>query len=157
MMSSFESMKTKLESTGIYSVTEDSNIRKELKAYAEGLDRVFDELKIMERECFIETAESYGLSERERFVGVDRSEESLEKRRELLETAEQLRGDCTVVSFEKMMRGYGVENFNFSEHPTGNYMVINIYDKFTVEQQVVIRNRVNDDFPSHINVTVYFK
>lgn len=106
MMSSFESMKAKLESTGIYSVTEASNISKELKAYAEGLDIVFDELEIMERECFIETAESYGLSERERFVGVDRSGEALEKRRELLETAEQIRGDCKVASFEKIIHGY---------------------------------------------------
>lgn len=157
MMSSFESMKTKLESTGIYSVTDTSNIKNELTAYAEGLDKVFDELKIMERECFIETAESYGISERERFVGVDRSGEALEKRRVLLETAEQLRGDCTVASFEKIMRGYGVENFNFSEHPTGNYIIINIYDNLTAEQKAVIKSRVNEDFPAHINVTVYFK
>lgn len=157
MMSSFESMKAKLESTGIYSVTDTSNIKKELTAYAEGIDRVFDELKIMERECFIETAESYGLSERERFVGADRSGETLEKRRELLETAEQLRGDCTVDSFEKVLRGYGVENFSFSENPTGSYIIINIYDNFTTEQRAVIRSRMNEDFPAHINVTVYFK
>lgn len=156
-MSSFESMKAKLESTGIYSVTDASNISKELKSYAEGLDRVFDELEIMERECFIETAESYGLSERERFLGVDRSGEDLEKRRKLLETAEQLRGACNVASFEKIMRGYGVENFNFSEHPTGHYIIINIYDSFTVEQRAVIRSRVKEDFPAHIDVTVYFK
>lgn len=156
MMSSFESMKTKLESTGIYNVTEDSNIRKELLAYSEGLNRVFDELSEMECECFIETAESYGLSERERFLGVDRSSLAVEKRRELLETAEQLCGDCTVEAFEKIVRGYGIENFQFYEHPTGNYMLIYVYDELTDEQKAVLKSRVNEDFPAHITVTIYF-
>lgn len=156
MMSSFESMKTKLESTGIYNVTEGSNVGKELLAYAEGLDRVFDELSEMERECFIETAESYGLTERERFLGVDRSSQTVEKRRELLETAEQLRGDCTATAFEKIVKGYGIENFKFSEHPTGNYMIIYVYDELTDEQKAVLKSRVNEDFPAHITMTIYF-
>ena len=37
-MNSFDSMKTKLESTGLYKVTAKSNIRAELLAYAEGLN-----------------------------------------------------------------------------------------------------------------------
>ncbi|MCH5297363.1 MAG: hypothetical protein J1E85_06820 [Ruminococcus sp.] len=156
MMSSFESMKTKIESTGIYNVTEGTNISKELRAYAEGIDSLFDKLAEMERECFVETAESYGLSERERFVGVDRSGETVERRRELLETAEQLRGDCTVSGFEKIVRTYGLENFKFVEHPTGNYLLLYVYDKLTDEQKAMIKSRVNEDFPAHINVTIYF-
>lgn len=156
MMNSFESMKKGLESTGIYNVSDGSNVRKELLAYAEGLDRVFDELSVMERECFIETAESYGLSERERFLGVDRSSLDVERRRELLETAEQLIGECTVQAFEKIVRGYGIESFEFVEHPTGNYMTLNVYDELTDEQKAVLKSRVKDDFPAHIVVTVYF-
>lgn len=156
MMNSFESMKKGLESTGIYNVSEGSNVRKELLAYAEGLDRVFDELSVMERECFIETAESYGLTEREHFLGVDRSTLDVERRRELLETAEQLRGECTVQAFEKIVRGYGIESFKFVEHPTGNYMLLYIYDELTAEQKAVLKSRVNEDFPAHIAVTVYF-
>ena len=38
VMNSFDSMKTKLESTGLYKVTAKSNIRAELLAYAEGLN-----------------------------------------------------------------------------------------------------------------------
>ena len=69
VMNSFDSMKTKLESTGLYKVTAKSNIRAELLAYAEGLNTEFDMLETMERELFIDTAENCGITERERFVG----------------------------------------------------------------------------------------
>lgn len=69
VMNSFDSMKTKLECTGLYKVTAKSNIRAELLAYAEGLNTEFDMLETMERELFIDTAENCGITERERFVG----------------------------------------------------------------------------------------
>lgn len=156
MMSSFESMKTKLESTGIYNVADGTNVKKELITYAEGLDKVFEELSVMERECFIETAQSYGLSEREHFLGVDRSSQTVENRRKMLEAVEQLRGDCTVQGFEQIVRGYGIENFNFVEHSMGDYLLFYVYDKLTDEQKAVLRSRVNEDFPAHLNVTIYF-
>ena len=62
-MNSFESMKTKLEGTGLYDITAKSNIGAELLAYAEGLDSVFDMLEMMERELFIDTAEDFGIAE----------------------------------------------------------------------------------------------
>lgn len=64
VMNSFDSMKTKLESTGLYKVTAKSNIRAELLAYAEGLNTEFDMLETMERELFIDTAENCGITER---------------------------------------------------------------------------------------------
>lgn len=62
VMNSFDSMKTKLESTGLYKVTAKSNIRAELLAYAEGLNTEFDMLETMERELFIDTAENCGIT-----------------------------------------------------------------------------------------------
>ena len=53
VMNSFDSMKTKLESTGLYKVTAKSNIRAELLAYAEGLNTEFDMLETMERSCLL--------------------------------------------------------------------------------------------------------
>lgn len=80
VMNSFDSMKTKLESTGLYKVTAKSNIRAELLAYAEGLNTEFDMLETMERELFIDTAENCGITERERFVGKINADYPLEKR-----------------------------------------------------------------------------
>lgn len=84
VMNSFDSMKTKLESTGLYKVTAKSNIRAELLAYAEGLNTEFDMLETMERELFIDTAENCGITERERFVGKINADYPLEKRRKCL-------------------------------------------------------------------------
>lgn len=89
VMNSFDSMKTKLESTGLYKVTAKSNIRAELLAYAEGLNTEFDMLEAMERELFIDTAENSGITERERFVGKINADYPLEKRREMLKISEQ--------------------------------------------------------------------
>ena len=88
VMNSFDSMKTKLESTGLYKVTAKSNIRAELLAYAEGLNTEFDMLETMERELFIDTAENCGITERERFVGKINADYPLEKRREMLKISE---------------------------------------------------------------------
>ena len=72
VMNSFDSMKTKLESTGLYKVTAKSNIRAELLAYAEGLNTEFDMLETMERELFIDTAENCGITEREKSMPIIR-------------------------------------------------------------------------------------
>ena len=46
----------------------------------------------MLKEYFIDTAQSYGLTERERFTGAVRDDLSIEKRRELLKIREQTNG-----------------------------------------------------------------
>lgn len=103
VMNSFDSMKTKLESTGLYKVTAKSNIRAELLAYAEGLNTEFDMLETMERELFIDTAENCGITERERFVGKINADYPLEKRREMLKISEQkVGGKCTPDDFKEL-------------------------------------------------------
>ena len=105
VMNSFDSMKTKLECTGLYKVTAKSNIRAELLAYAEGLNTEFDMLEAMERELFIDTAENCGITERERFVGKINADYPLEKRREMLKISEQkVGGKCTPDDFKRIVR-----------------------------------------------------
>ena len=81
---SYASMKAKLAPLGIYTLAEGSVTDCELKAYAAGIDRLFDTLDIAERESFIETAETYGLSEREKFADKEKPELPVNTRRELL-------------------------------------------------------------------------
>ena len=100
-MNSFNSMKTKLESTGLYKVTVKSNIRAELLAYAEGLNTEFDMLETMERELFIDTAENCGITERERFVGKINADYPLEKRREMLKISEQKSAENALPTISK--------------------------------------------------------
>ncbi len=156
MMKSIDSMKKKIEQTGIYKVTDGSNIQKELKAYAEGLDTLFDTLEELERECFITTAESYGLSQREKFLGYDRSGEETEDRRKILEIAEQLTGECTVEAFKKILEGYGLTNYSIDEKFSSNIVLVFVYETLTAEQKSVIESRIAADFPLHLIITVYY-
>lgn len=156
-MNSFDSMKTKLEGTGLYKITDGSNIKAELSAYAEGLNTGFDTLETMERELFIDTAESFGITERERFVGKVRDEYSLEKRRGMLKIAEQkVCGKCTPDDFKRIVRGYGVENVSFAEIPLRNRLTINISDSKTDAEKKLIEKRVGADFPLHLIVTISY-
>ena len=77
-------MKNKLVATGLYTADDSSNIAEEISAFAQELDTMFDTLDEMTREYFIVTAESYGITERELFVGKDRSALTTEKLREML-------------------------------------------------------------------------
>lgn len=157
VMNSFDSMKTKLESTGLYKVTAKSNIRAELLAYAEGLNTEFDMLETMERELFIDTAENCGITERERFVGKINADYPLEKRREMLKISEQkVGGKCTPDDFNRIVRGYGVENFTISEAPTRNRVDIKISDTKTDAEKKLIEKRVNADFPLHLNAIISY-
>lgn len=158
VMNSFESMKTKLESTGLYNVAAKSNIRAELSAYAEGLNTGFDTLETMERELFIDTAEDFGITERERFVGKVRDEYSLEKRRDMLKISEQkVGGKCTPDDFNKLVRGYGVENFTITEAAPRNRVNLKILDTKTDAEKKYIEKCVNADFPLHLNVVISYE
>lgn len=157
MMNSFDSMKTKLEGTGLYRITANSNIKAEISAYATGLDTAFDTLEIMERELFIDTAESFGIAERERFVGKIREEYPIEKRREMLKISEQkIGGKCTPDDFKRIVKGYGVENFTIAEAPLRNRLAVNISDSKTDAEKKLIEKQVNADFPLHLFVTISY-
>ena len=82
-------MRGKLQPLRLYTLAPGSETDHELHAYAAGLDPMFHELTVAAREAFIQTAESYGLSEREKFIEKEKAELSAASRRELLLGSEQ--------------------------------------------------------------------
>ena len=97
-------MRNKLVATGLYTLDSNSNTSEELKAFAQELDVMFDMLDEMTREYFIATSQSYGITERERFIGKERSELPTEQRREMLLVQEQMMGNnCSKDAFELML------------------------------------------------------
>ena len=83
-MTAYESMSTKLLQTGLYGIEQGGAVDCELKAYAVELDRIYTELDVLLREAFVSTAQTYGISEREKFIGKERTDLTLARRRELL-------------------------------------------------------------------------
>lgn len=157
MMSSYDSMKEKLNAVGIYSLDESSNISKELTACAEGLDSLFENLDAMTREYFIETAEDFGIVRREKFLGKEKEEYSTEKRREMLLLQEQNMGaKCNADAFSDILRSCGLTDFAFVEEPITFKLSININDTLTQEQKKVVTERINLEFPLHLLITINF-
>lgn len=157
MMGSYDSMKEKLNAVGIYSIDESSNISKELTAYSEGLDSLFDSLDTMTKEYFIETAVDFGIVRREKFLGKEREEYSTEKRREMLILQEQnMGGKCTPDAFCDVLRSFGLTDFTFTELPTTFKLSITINDTLTQEQKKIVTERIKLECPLHLSVAINF-
>ena len=157
-MDSYTSMKTKHSQTGLYSPYDDTVLSKELRAYAAGLDIVFEKLDEMLREYFIDTAEDYGLYERERFTGAVRDDLDVEKRREMLKTREQTNEKtCTPTSFEKIVAGYGLFDFTITENPSEMLVTLTIRDELSDENKEWIQKMAESDFPAHLDLVIEFE
>ena len=156
-MGSFDSMKNKLAPLGVYSLEEGSTAVCELKAYAEGLDPLFNRLQEFERESFIATAETYGLSERERFSDKEKTDLTVEQRRALLTGFEQdLGAKGTFNGFTKHLRDNGIVSFSIDEHPTLQRMSIYINDDLNSAQIKRATKIIAKAAPSHLNVMLFF-
>ena len=154
-MDSLTSMYKKLLSLKLYSDKRSGNSYAELKAFSVGLNLLFGELDEMLREYFIDTAQSYGLTERERFMGAVRDDLSIEKRREMLKTREQTKEKfCTPEAFNKILQSYGLNSFEITEHPLENALTVKINDTLDEQTKVWINKMIENDFPAHLDVTV---
>lgn len=83
-MTAYESIKNKLDTIGVYSIEQDGLINAETKAYAAGLQPLYDEAEELLKEGFIQTAESSGLEQLEFMTRSYLSGGSLEERRSRL-------------------------------------------------------------------------
>ena len=156
-MSSYNSMKTKLVATGLYLDSDSSNTAEEIRAFAQGIDLLFDKLDEMTREYFICTAESYGITVREKFIGKERSEYSAEQRREMLLIQEQIIGSgCSKGDFELMLRGVGLSDFTITESFTTQAVTVTINDTLEEATKQMIEKKIVAEFPAHLDVTVIF-
>lgn len=156
-MDSLDSMTKKLENTKIYAVKPGGRNYAEIKAFSVGLDMIFNELDEMLGEYYIDTAQSYGLTERERFTGAVRDDLSIEKRRELLKIREQTNEEfCTPEGFNKILKGYGLSNFKITENPSQNALSVKISDSLSELNKVWVNKMIEKDFPAHLEITVEF-
>lgn len=157
-MKSYESMRQKLSPLGLYTLSDRSEVDCELKAYAAGLQPLFDELDTLEREAFIPTAETFGISEREKFIGKERSDLNTEERRKRLMCAEQCMGDdATLRGFEKFLRSCGLQNFEVVEIPERGRMDIFINDILMPGEKNLVVEKIAHEVPVHMNTTLHFK
>ena len=115
-MSVLQQMKDMLSPLGVYSLNENSLVMCELKVYASQLEKLHEKLSTLLRECFITTAQVFGLERVE-------------------ELFEQLRPDLTIQERrEKLSKYMALRNTDFSfEDITTQLKLSGISDAFNVD------------------------
>lgn len=148
-MTSFESMSEKLARTGLYNTSEGNLIYAELMAYAEGLDIYYNALDELLRECFIETAETYGLTMREKFISKCTADNTIEARRKSLVTALSIyKTDFTAEGFEKSLDIWGIEG-TLAEDFENKKIIFDCTTDIPSNKLELIEKQVQDFVPCH--------
>ena len=154
-MTAHQSMKTKLLPLGLYAFSEGEAVDCELKAYAAELDRLYGEIDTLYREAFIATAESYGLSERERFAGKVRDDLTVAERRALLMESEQsCYGGNDEAALEQIIHHLGITHYVIECRPRFSTLTVMLYETVSDWQLAALTKQVKAFAPVTFNVTI---
>ncbi len=140
-------MQEKLSATGLYDISPDTLVYAELMAYAEGLDLFFNELDELVRECFIATAESYGLTMRESMLKRYNLDRSLSGRRSAIISALSVsQSDYTYAGMEKIRDSFHLHgDFHASVSPLK--VTFECTDTLTAGQQQILSEQMEKFMP----------
>lgn len=157
-MTSYESMTQKLAPLGLYRLTPGTMTDLELRVYADALDGLFAQLDEMTREYFVVTALDWGLTERERFFGKEKTDLSAETRRSMLLAAESETGaDATPAGLERFIRSCGAQDFTVTEHPSVYKITVVVRGISDIGIKKLIRNRLEAYIPAHCKLAISFE
>ena len=156
-MKSLVSMKHKLEPLGLYDLSGSGEVDCELKAYAEGLDTLFDTLDELQRENFIQTAESYGLSRRESFEIRERAELPVQERRDSLMYYERtVITGLTDSEFAEFLERIGLTDYTLSGNHSRGSMNLTIADSKTDGEKALIEKQIRAEIPTHMRLDISY-
>lgn len=157
-MESINLLKSKLSPLGLYNLNQGSLVYAELASYAVAFDILYDQLEEIEKEMFVDTAESYGLFLREKAFGYKRNNISVTARREML----NYRSSITSSNFNKekiedALKASGINGYVI-EIPNEYLMHINCLDVIDTEvSNEEIENRAKKFMPAHIETIFDFR
>ena len=155
MKRAYSSMCDALAPLSLYEF-DDTNVSYELQAYALVLDEINIKLTDMLKECFIETASDYGLSNREIVIGAVRDDLSVNKRRDMLRLRESITSSSfTLGEIKKSLESFGLQSVIY-EYPHLFTVVIEAVGSYSLAQQAWIRAQVEKIMPAHLSVQVIF-
>lgn len=157
-MNSIDLLKSKLEPLGLYNLEQKSLIYAELMAYAVAFDVLYDKLEEIEREMFVDTAESYGLVTREKAFGYKKTNVSANIRREMLNTRSSITSnDFNKEKIENSLKAAGIEGY-IIEVPSEYLMHINCLEVVDTEASNEETESMARKFmPAHIETIFDFR
>lgn len=157
MVTTIESFIKKLEPLGVYDISEGTNICAELSAYAEALDKHRENMDEALRECFISTAEGYGIEIREKVFGQLRERYTNSKRREMLSLRRSLgENDFTRAGLDRFMASLGVDSYSLQELYGTYTIIVTISNTFTDTEAKWIEKQIKEIMPAHLITLVYY-
>ena len=155
MMKVYEKLLQRLSPIGIYSERAEE-LHRELRAYGTEIERLYTELSSMFRERFITTAEDEGLRMYEVLFGPDRSGESVESRRKMLQLRMNLgNSDFTLAGIRKALDSLGLQ-YTISEFPELGKISISATADYSPAEQAWIRREVEKMIPASIEFQLTF-
>ena len=153
-MTAYQSMKQAIGAVRLYD-TAAPHLNAELHAYADELEKVYDELDELLPERFLQTAGDRGLSAYEELFGPARSGD-LDERRRLLRLRLTLGGgDFTVAGIRQALDSFGL-SYVIAEFPLYDRLNIIAQTDYTKAQQNFIRRETAKIIPAHIEYQLVF-
>lgn len=107
-MDAYETLKRQLHPTGLYALGGSTVVDFELKAYAAGLNPVYDSLAELRSESFLPTACGYGLELCEEASGIPHSGTADQRRAALMALLTAAPGRCAVSNLENALAAAGL-------------------------------------------------
>jgi hypothetical protein len=155
-MRALESMRKKLQATGLYTLAENSAVDCELQAYAQALDMAQDALAELERESFVVTASGYGLSMREAQYEIMGSGTTEERRAAILKLGSVTPNDFTKTAMKRILEIAGLEA-EICENTAENRLYVNCLGNTDEAAQGKARKIANMFLPAHLDAELDFR
>jgi IS1 family transposase len=154
-MTVYDRMESIISAFALYDTETNKFLKGELKAFAVGLEYLWDMLKTMERECFVATARDYGLTEKEEIFGSPKSDRAVYDRRNMLISALSLsNSDFTLEGMNSYLNIFPTTHDIF-ETPSKNAVTVNFENNSWVRTNLeALKKAVEKFFPAHLDVTV---
>lgn len=156
--SEFQKLQSKLRPLNLYLLSGTTLVDAELKAYAAGIDILNEKLEVLEREAFIATATTYGITERERITGGIKTGIDINNRRDMLIYRFSITvNDFSKANIEKALRACGLDT-TIIEKLDGATIHIDckgLLDHFDTEQDAI--EAAQSFLPAHLSAHFDFR
>ena len=155
-MTAYESIKEKLSGVSIYSFDKDGLLEAEIKAYAAGLQVLYDGVDELLRECFVQTAEGYGLEQLEAMARTYINGDDVESRREKLINRLSINpGIIGKDALEKQVASLGLR-CNITENVSESKVYVDILTDVADDRKEFVKAELLRFTPMHLIMYIKF-
>ncbi len=152
-MSVLQQMQDMLSPLGVYSLGDNSLVMCELKVYACELEKLHDKLKTMLRECFIVTAQDYGIEKTEELFQCIRPDLTIDERKERISRYITLNNmDFSYSNIENQLRLAGVSAPFTQDEENERISFPEIKSISDISETARLTNLIEDIVPAHLDI-----